>query len=371
MQVTVTGGVGHNPAILRYSANDLAMKTAIGLAGTIDATYSNAIYYNPSNPPITPSAGYLIIKDKFSSNTIDARGFGAIVDENSGQSTINGGGSRAGQIVLTSNGGLTFTAHSGNTTVVAGGGDNFINFTGDTLSSAAYTSTGNDTIYGGDGNTTISGGSGSNKIVLGAGNSLDYVSGQDTVTLGAGADTIDVLRGGSALVKGTTGTDSTTLVFVGGAAASTVLGGAGSYKISGGIGGGLFEGGSAGDNSIAAGRGAATIVGGGAGDTLLGGNGNDDIKAALGNETLGGGAGHNLFDLGVHLVVGKAGDGTTDVINDFNTKDLLHVGGVLATNYALNTYQIINGSGTFLLEDGTKVVLQGFNHHLSGSNFKI
>ena len=374
MQVTVSGGIGHGAAALNYSASDIAYNTASALAAVIDNTYSRAIYYDPANPPLTPSSGYLIVGKTVASNTIHARGFGAIIDENTGEgSTIRGGDDATGQIVLASNGGLTFTAHSGATTVVAGGGDNHITFAGSKAASAAYTSSGNDTIIGGDGNTTVAAGAGFNTVILGAGNSLVGVSGTDSVKLGAGSDTIDVL-GGSAHVlgAGSVSGGGYSLTFVGGNGpyASTVAGGAGSYDIMGGAGGGVFHGGLAGNNLIAGGAGAVTIVGGGAGDTLEGGAGNDSIFAAHGNETLLGGAGNNVFGLTIHNVANTGGLGTTDVINDFNGKDLLSIGGVKADNYAINTYKLTSAGGTFFLEDGTKVVLKGFHQQLSSSAFK-
>ena len=316
----------------------------------------------------------MIVGQKVASNTVDGRGFGAIVDENTGVgSTIQGGGNASGQIVLASNGGLMFTAHSGATTVVAGGGANHISFRGDSSTSAAYTSGGNDTIIGGDGSTTIAAGAGANDIILGAGNSLVQVNGTDAVRLGAGSDTIDV-NGGSAQVfgAGTVAGGGYSLVFHGGNGpyGSTVSGGAGSYQILGGAGGGNFHGGSAGNNLIIGGSGAVTITGGGAGDTLRGGSGNDLIRAALGNETLFGGAGNNVFGLAVHHVAGTAGLGTTDVINDFGTSDLLLVGGPKAESYAISSYKLTAAGGTFFLEDGTKVVLKGFHQQLTSSDFK-
>jgi len=372
MQVTVTGGHGYAAASLNYDANDLALLKAQALAAAIDSTYATAIYYTGQQLHL-PSAGYLIVGAQYANTDLTATGFGAIVDENNGiASTIHGGGSVAGQVVLAGDGGLTFTATSGNTTVVAGGGDNHISFAGDKGTSAAYTSSGNDTIIGGAGSTTISAGAGDNLITLGAGNSLVDDSGQDTVHLGSGNDTIDVLAGGSDKVIGAASVAGSgfTLTFIGGSDASTVQSGAGSYDINGGAGGGVFHGGAAGDNYISAGSGNTTIFGAGAGDTLLGGAGNDLITAALGNETLGGGTGSTDFDLTIHSQLPQDQYGTIDTITDFASQDLLNVGNILAINYALNTYQVQGGNGTFLLEDGTKVVLVGFTENLTSGNFK-
>lgn len=372
MQVTVTGGAGHGPAVLSYNANDLAYTTAKALAASIDSQYSHAIYYHPSSPPSTPASGYLIIKPEYSSNFIDARGFSAVVDENAGHSTVVGGDSASGQKVLASNGGLTFFSSSGKTTVVAGGGNNLITFGGDTSKVAAYTSNGNDTIVGGDGHTTIAAGAGHNRILLGAGASMVSVTGGDTITLGSGRETIDVMAGARALVYGTNSTTASgfSLVFIGGSMKpSTVMGGAGRYSIYGGAGGGVFTGGSGGHNSIVAGTGSVTITGGGPGDTLEGGSGRNLINAALGNETLISGTGHDTIDLSVHDVPGASGMGTKDLIKGFGTHDFLHVGNSAAESYALSTYHVSGNNGYFLLEDGTKVILQGFTH-LTSHDFK-
>jgi Ca2+-binding RTX toxin-like protein len=372
MQVTVTGGTGYEAASLNYDAKDIAYAKAEALAATIDNAYASAVYYDGTK--LSPQSGYLIIGSQWADGTVRARGFGAIVDENNhSASTVVGGGNKAGQIVLAGDGGLTFIALSGNTTVVAGGGDNNISFAGDAGTNAVYTSSGNDTIFGGDGRTTISAGGGQNQIYLGAGNTLVKDSGQDTVRLGAGNDTINVLAGGSVLVHGAQAVTGSgfTLTFIGGTNASTVQAGAGSYDINAGAGGGVFYGGAAGGNSIIGGAGSVTIVGGGANDTLLGGAGNDLVRAALGNETLGGGAGNNVFDLTIHSLNGIAGNGTTVTITDFNSHDLLNVGNSAAITYAINTYSVQSGNGTFLLDDGTKVVLQGFHDaSLTKSEFK-
>lgn len=375
MQVTVTGGTGHAAATLVFPAKGLAAINAQALAANIDANYATAIYYDPSNPVQTPSPGYLIVRQGFASNVIDARGFGAIVDENNGRtSTVVGGDNPDGQIVLAGDGGLTFSAASGPVTVAAGGGDNRIDLSGDSSGGAVYTARGNDTIFGGGGNTTISAGLGNNTIFVGAGNTLVDVVGSDVVALGAGSDTIEVSAGGGVFVQGAASVSGPgfSLTFQGGQHASTVLGGAGSYSIQGGIGGGVFTGGSAGGNFIEAGKGAVTITGGGNNDTLIGGSGADQINAGLGNETLQGGhsASQDIFGLTIHAHLGAGGFGTTDSIADFQkAHDLLSVGDAAAVNYALNTYEVSGGSASFLLEDGTKVVLQGFTGHLTSGNF--
>jgi Ca2+-binding RTX toxin-like protein len=183
------------------------------------------------------------------------------------------------------------------------------------------------------------------------------------------------------------------LTFIGGDEASTVLAGAGSYSIFGGAGGGVFHGGTSGDNSILGGSGSVTIKGGGAGDSLFGGSGGGVIRAGSGNETLGGGGGNTRLVGGSgpdYFVVGAGnetvvagsgsdtiqfmahvgGTGVTDMIDDFNSQDLISLTGFdqNAVAYALDTFKSNGTNGSFQLEDGTKVVLIGVTH-ISASNF--
>jgi Ca2+-binding RTX toxin-like protein len=111
-------------------------------------------------------------------------------------------------------------------------------------------------------------------------------------------------------------------------------------------------------------------VGGGAGDTLQGCSSADFLVAASGNETLIGGSGHMTFDLLIGDNVGTLGSGTTDTIFDFDAQDILKVGNSTAVDYALSTYEVVGNNGTFLLQDGTRVILEGFTGPLTHSDVK-
>lgn len=381
MQVTVTGGSG-NPLIpLNYAANDLAFQMAEKLALQVDAAYGNStpVYYTPSTP--VPAPGYAIVTNAVSDEAtpLDLRGFGAISIQNDNSvDTVLGGGRGVTQVILASDGGLDFSSAAGNVTVVSGGGNNFISFdrrhnneTNDTGSNAAYVSgAGTNTIVGGDGQTTIAAGAGTNTIYTRGGTTEVISTGHDSISMGTGADTIDATGGGSDTVTG--GTYSSTLLFLGGALASTVIGGQGSISVTGGSGGGYFSGGTAGDNSIYGGSGSATVIGGGNGDTLLGGTGTGDIVGAgAGNETLGGGSGSTQFQF---YDTENAGSPSTvyDTITNFNSSDLIDLIGAnsaAAINYALSTYTVGATSSSFSLEDGTKVVLTGYTGTLTHGNF--
>ncbi len=383
--VTVTGGsTSTSPIALTFDARDSAFRMARNLALQVNQRYSSspATYYDPLSLPTSPGKGLLI--DTVSGVSIDARGYGAIIDDSAGSTIQGGNGPSAKQIILASDGGLHFRAASGNETVVAGGGSNFIYFQpGDTGNNAVYTSTGNDTVYGGDGNTTISAGGGTNYEYLGGGNSTVYVSGTDSIKLGEGAATVDVLAGGSAFVYGggavTVGGYS--LTFVGdtsaGAMGSTVYGGAGSVSILGGAGGGLFRGGREGDNYINGGTGTVTVEGAGPGDTLIGGSGaNDFIRAGFGNETLTGGGAKATF--GVYDERPGQIPNSTDTITDFQSGDIIRLIGTglasQAYQHALATYNITytgpDTGATFKLLDGTTVFLAGYTGTLNHSNLK-
>jgi len=349
------------------------------LALQVDAAYSNktAIYYKPGST-LVPSFGYAVVTNAVSAEhqPIDVRGFGAVTIQNDhAVDTVLGGGRGFSQVILASDGGLDFSSAAGNVTVVSGGGNNDIDFDrrhgGATGSNAVYIAgAGSNTIVGGDGSTTISGGTGKDKIYTGAGTTMVISSGADVIKMSSGADTINATTGGSDTVYG--GTSTSTLVFEGGSKASSVFGALGSITVHGGSGGGFFRGGAAGDNLIVGGSGSTTILGGGAGDTLLGGTGMGDVlRAGAGNETLGGGSGSTTFQFYDMKNVGSMST-VYDHITNFNSSDIIKLiggGSVAAINYALNTYTVGAGSSSFSLEDGTKVILNGYTGPLTHSNF--
>jgi Ca2+-binding RTX toxin-like protein len=371
MAVTLTGAFGSAQYSLGYDLTDTAYSQAQSLITSLDAQYSSAVIYTPGED--TPHRGALIVGNAVANNVINAAGFGAVVVENETTSTtIHGGNAGGNQVVLASTGGLSFrymANGAGNVTVDAGGGNNMVDLQSDSGAGTVYTGDGNDTILAGQGSSTIWAGAGSNLVRLGGGTDLDAVTGTDRVYLGSGQATVSVSGAGSADVFGaaSVGGSGYNLVFYGGAEASTVHAGAGSYSISGGVGGGMFSGGSGGNNYIAAGSGNATITGGGSGDTLVAGAGVDLLRAGIGNETLIGGSGDTTFKV-VTSTAEPAG--TVITIQDFNpTNDVIEVGGgYLEADTVLKHYTVVNGSDTFYLQDGTKVVLQGYDGHLSAFN---
>ena len=85
------------------------------------------------------------------------------------------------------------------------------------------------------------------------------------------------------------------------------------------------------------------------------------------NETLTGGLVPQTFNLSMDTTPGS-GAGITDTIKNFTGLDTLNLGGSAANSMALSTYQVTNGSGSFSLPDGTKVVLQGYGNPLNSAN---
>jgi Ca2+-binding RTX toxin-like protein len=144
----------------------------------------------------------------------------------------------------------------------------------DTLTAAAGSVGGNDTLVGTSGANTLSSGNGNDVIFGGAGNDLisgggdnDTVYGQlgdDTVD---GGNNLDIAYGGSGddVIEGSNGND---LIYGGSGADTTNETGNGDDKIFGGAGG----------DSINAGSGADTLVGGYGADTMDGGSGNDRFQ---------------------------------------------------------------------------------------------
>ena len=373
MIVTVTGGSG-DPAIkLHFDAAGLAERDAKALAYAISQTYTSATYDDPAHPVHGSNNGGYLIVDKqavHAGKPVDARGFDAIVVANSaGPATVIGGGS-TDQTVLASDGGLVFRAQTGNSTVDAGGGANKITFgTGD---DEFLSTDGNNTVFAGSGSDTIAAGRGTNRIVLGSGSAQVISTGTDHIILGSGTETVTSGAGpGGVFITGASSVSGSgyNLTFIGGTSAATITGGAGSYSIHGGAGGGVFNGASGGDNSIVGGSGAVTIRGGGAGDTLMGGAANDLIQAGAGNETLGGGRGDNIFGF-VNSISG--GTNSNYVVTDFNHNDLISLTGYNPNevNYIVE-HQVVSGAGdTLTLDDGTKILLQGFHGQVTNSDFK-
>jgi hypothetical protein len=117
----------------------------------------------------------------------------------------------------------------------------------------------------------------------------------------------------------------------------------------------------------------AVYLAGAGNNTIIGGKGETTISGGVGKDTIytGGGSGSTTFQF---KDMGNAGSATTvyDHITNFNSTDIIKlIGGesIAAINYALNTYTVGAGSSSFSLEDGTKVILNGYTGPLTHANF--
>jgi hypothetical protein len=346
---------------------------------TISVVAQGTAIVNTASTPTVPAGTYSLIFNGGSS--------ASTVSGSPGNSNPNGQASGLGSYSI--NAGL-----GGGWFVGGASGNNYITG-GQTTNSAAVTifggSGGGDTLIGanllgqvaalnvlvaGGGDETILGGIGSNSINAGTGSdSITLQAGTDTVGLGAGSATVNASAPGvNVLVDDPVGGANSTLDFIGGGTASTVLAGAGSYTINGGsASGNVFHGGTGNnvtsDNYIYGGSGAyATIFGGRGGDTLIGANGGENvINAGLGNETLIASA--NGFDTLNGAPAGAGGDdfvftnenGTFSsyTVTNFVLPDLLTLKSAADATYAASHQTIAGGNNSISLSDGTTITLVG------------
>lgn len=334
------------------------------------------------------------------------------VNTSMGAVTVNGQPGN-GQLVITGQEGMVFTADTGAGTVIAGGGNNSIGIPVGSGSQRVIAGNGNDTVLALGGDETIAAGGGSNAILLGQGTSIVDSRGTDLIVAGTGAATIAThggsqvwLGGGTALVQSSGidtiiggagaatvqgGTDMVfagigALAFTGGAGSSTLLGNAagslsvtggsgtllavgygatrfqggsgaatvaafgGSATIQAGAGGGVFLGGPGGHNILTGGSGNAVLFGGGDGDVLTAGSGSGDVLVAgTGAETLTG-AGTG----GAHSFYAGAGPNLI-VVGSGQSMILTSTGAAtLAAGTGLNLFAFANGNHP-------GVTIQGFN----------
>lgn len=147
-------------------------------------------------------------------------------------------------------------------------------------------------LFGASSNVDLNTQGGTGSIVAGGGADTLNLSGNYAVTLAGGSDAITV-TGGSDTIRAF-GT-KTALQFVNQSTErTTVFAGAGSATIFGGAGGGSFHAGAAGANSLIGGAGAVSLFGRASGDILEAGEstggatvgGINNLQAGAGNETL-------------------------------------------------------------------------------------
>jgi hypothetical protein len=262
---------GGNNVLVGGPGNDL-------LVGGGGAT---TIYSGNGNDTISGGTGpNLIYAGAGNQSITGGPGNDTIIAGGPGDSTIDGG---AGLNTLDYSGvtsGVNANRTSGIATGAAIGAQQISNFNvliGPALASTLVGGTatqGAMSIYGGSGGDSIVAGGGNDFIqdtVTGAGNFIDGSSGNDTITSGAGADTI-VAGDGKSIIATGDGNDSVSVgngknSITGGNGKDTILAGNGANTILAGVG----------DYGITVGDGANSIVGSHGKNTIHAGNGANSI----------------------------------------------------------------------------------------------
>jgi Ca2+-binding RTX toxin-like protein len=205
-------------------------------------------------------------------------------------------------LTYTGTGRFTGIGNMENNTITGGDGNDYL-----------YGGFGLDTLYGGAGNDYLNGGSHSDTLYGGAGNDvLNGAGGADYMFGGAGDDTYYISNAlGTANEDADAGTD-TVLTFI---SSYTLTDNVENLTFTGYTG---FTGtGNALDNVITGGIGDDTLYGRSGADILYGGAGLDNLYGEAGSDKF------------VFASTADAGVGTTrDVINDFQTGDLIDVSGI-------------------------------------------
>jgi Ca2+-binding RTX toxin-like protein len=373
-------------------------------------------------------------------------GYGIVAFEGNSPGTVTGGdGGPGGTEILSGFGGLSYAGSAAS--IIATGGTNSITATvGGTYPAQFVDVGGTSTVTAVDALVMTEGGSTS--VNASSGNFV-VTSGSDTVTTGAGNNTVGAIgsvggityagagdllfmtggtlgAAGVQTIIGGTGNETVfagpksidwigsnpggSLIFIGGASASTVVGGAGQETLFGGTGGDVYDMGSSNGNVVVGSAGSLSVVGG-TGSTAIFGNAGSNITytgaSTLPGATLVVGNGSETVNAGgsqanAFLLVGN-GDATVtasnaggDLLRVFNqgTAGIAHtitltdfiasgigqnfqfVGyGFNPTNLADNativgpTQQIIGGSDVITLSDNTKIVLTGITSPVTFSHF--
>jgi Ca2+-binding RTX toxin-like protein len=382
------------------------------------------------NPPTVPggSTGELIIAGSVGAGVPIPSSYSYVVNVDSSRATIGA----ANQSIISGTVGGTFY-DSGNATVAAAGGNDQILLSGSGYF-GAVDGGGNDTIFA-SGSGTISGGSGANILSAGSTSTSsnmifsqgvgDFVaaqggavtvaaSGTSTGVLGSGATSLTAFNTGagttiSAGTANTTVVNSSSMVFVGGPAGSTIYGATGGTQtVFGGTGAltyftgatqGTVVGGTVSPTLVGGAGGSVVYAGNSVGATFLAGSGNETIDASLstqndllvggtdptGSNYMAAGSGNDtLFaGAGAGSLYGGAGSdifaffkatttGQSNYIFNFTSSDSLFLVGYGAgeaatalVNGTSSTLTLNGGASTepaftIALPDNTKITFVGF-----------
>jgi len=307
---------------------------------------------------ISGGSGQMTVNAAAGDNVIDSGASNALVQGGSGSNTVAGGLGNltvqggSGSLYLATlpqdGGNLSATLGSGNSTVFALSGNDYIatnvgtaNFVDLGIGNDCVSSGGADVILAGAGNDTIDASSGGSDSIFGGAGSLDFVAGAETsvVQVGSGVNTIEG-GGGNLTVNGGSGkTYIATLPQNGGnLTANLTWGDATVFALSGND---YVETNFYTNNFIELGTGNDCVVSAGAGsDTILTGSGSDTIDASAGgsDSVVGnsgslyffGGTGNSVVDPASQSTI-LAGAGNL-TIGGSGKVNLLQISDVLATS---------------------------------------
>jgi Ca2+-binding RTX toxin-like protein len=340
---SIDAGIGANSIFAGSGGTRIAVegRDSIQLAGGVSSVYVGAYYggpdvasalvYGATNPAIVSTIYFE--GDGLNASTV----FGGT----SGSDIFNVGAG-GGYFMAGSGGNSKLYGGSGAVTLVGGGdGDYLVGGT-----------SGADSLNAGNGKVVIVYAKVSGDTLTGGSSpyssAIFQVAGADTVNLGAGAATVaagpayDPSTGTLASVDISHAyiTDGTgTLLFEGGANASTVTSGAGAETIFANAGGGVFTGGTDGNNlmigGVHAGDGAVTLTAAGNGNYLQG--------SADGGDQLNGGSGTNV------AIVTQSSETKGDLVNTGSGNDTVDLLG------GQDTVNIGSGQTTVNVSTGTSV----------------
>jgi hypothetical protein len=315
-------------------------------------------------------------------NPSSGAGFSGMIVDVAGVVTVNGGGFKAGRILLSAESDVTFDPQGGPasaSTIIGGGGNN--NLTLDSKNYTVLLSGGNNTVsadsyYGSTGTATfntITTDAGNNVIRLNAGTDIVASAGTDSIYALANKADITVAGTGAFVVLNKAQSDSS--ITASGASQTINVNGTRDVVDAASIGASSFIYVNGQANSVAfgsasntmAGAGGYVFVNGSANAVTLGAAGNVLVGKTGSNNTITGGAGAPVADFGTNDLVSMTGGltyeyGTNSTITASNTARVYADGSgnvVSVTGSAVATGTVTGG--VFYASGGTHLALGGKN----------
>ncbi|WP_256378790.1 hypothetical protein [Acidocella sp. MX-AZ02] len=351
--ISVVGGQGN--LVFQGGAGSTFLTTAPEGGGNLSANLG------AGNSTVFALSGDSIIRTQNGTSNTIVEGYGNSHVFSNGLDTITGGS--GSMWVQTGQADTTITGGAGAATVTGGQGNlSYQGGSGTTLLTSAATNGGSMTLRLGTGNSTINALSGNDYIQTQANteNSLSAGSGNDTVI----SNGLDTITGGSGSMWVQTGQADTTIT--GGAGAATVTGGQGNLSYQGGSGTTLLT-------SAATNGGSMTLRLGTGNSTINALSGNDYIQTQANTEneiSLGSGFA-TVVSGGSDLI--HAGPGSLLVESTMNAQDTVISGSgkIIAENIGQNSNLSINvasNGATINLGKGDAVTIGSSDNTVAAAN---